>query len=200
MHERPKISKALELVAQLSIDNASRVFSKMVKTGARIELVRADVVRIDEVSEKINAEDREVMGAFIDLEGEAPFKFLFYTDALNSLTLAELMLRKERESMKDFEVYARSAVQEIANILASSVANVFSLDLAIRIKPTPPMVVHDFVGAIFAEYIMSAASQGDDILMIESKFCIVRHDIRCHMFVFPMKGSEQVIVEKCSTL
>jgi chemotaxis protein CheC len=200
MNRNETIDKLLKLIAQLSIDKASRSLSKIIRTGARIELERAEVVNVTAITAKINEEDREVMGAYIDLQGDAPFKFLFYTDALNSLTLAELILRKQRESMKNFEVYARSAIQEVSNILASAVANVFSQDLGIKMDPTPPVSIHDFVGAIFAEYITNAAESKTEILMIESQFCIVSHNVKCHMFISPQEGSWDALADKCHIL
>lgn len=196
MEMSPRNHKVMRMIAEMSIDRASRSLSKMVKAGARIDLERAEVVNVSSVTKKINEENVEVMGAVVDLEGDAPFKFLFLTEAMNSLTLAELILRKERGSIKNFEVYARSAIQEIGNLLASAVANVFSLDLGIQISPTPPLVVHDFIGAIFEEYMIGAAQERNDILMIESKFSIIQHDVKCEMYVLPLTKSEEIIAEK----
>lgn len=197
MDQEKTVDKFLQLIAQLSVDKASRSLSKIIRTGAKIEMERADIVNIAAATAKINEEDREVMGSCVDLKGDAPFRFLFYTDALNSITLAELILRKQRESMKNFEVYASSAVQELSNILASAVCNVFSQDFGIKMEPSPPISVHDFVGAIFAEYITSAAGDKNDILMIESQFGIIHHNVKCHMFILPQEGSRETLAEKC---
>lgn len=202
MEKDLRVSKVLQMIAQLSIDRASQVLSKLVKTGAKIVLEKAYVADIAEVTARINSDttnDGEVIGSMVDMVGDAPFKFLFYSDAQSCLVLTDLMLRRQVGTTKGYDMYVQSAVQEIGNILSSAACNVFSTDFEISLKPTPPKVVHDFVGAVFQEFVVGAASETDEILIIESRFHIVSHDIRCDMFILPFPGSEKVINYICNT-
>ncbi|VAX35212.1 hypothetical protein MNBD_UNCLBAC01-234 [hydrothermal vent metagenome] len=194
------INKLTELIAQLSVDRASQVLSKMVKSGTQIILERSYVANISEVTEKINAEGGEVMGAFVDLVGDAPFKFLFYTDAQQAVVLTDMILQKKIGTTKEVNIYVNGAIQEIGNILASAVCNVFSTDFQINMKPSPPEVFHDFVGSIFEECIMSVASERKEIFMIESTFYVVKQNIKCSMLILPMPGSEEILTEICNKI
>ena len=156
MLNEPKINRAIKLVAKISIDKASQVFSKLIKTGARIEMENAFLADLTTVTERINQENTNVVGAFVDLVGEANFKFLFYVQLQDSMVLADLMLRREIGTTKDFDQYASSAVQEIGNILASAISGVFASDFSINLTPTPPVVVNDYVGTVFQEFLVSA--------------------------------------------
>lgn len=194
MSENKKINRALEMIARQSIDKSSQVLSKMIKTGAKIVIEDVYLADISEITEKnIASGDDEVVGAYIDLVGDTPFKFLFFVGAQDSLTLADLMLRRAVGTTKEFDVYASSAVQEIGNILSSAITNVFASDFQISLKPKPPVVVHDFSSTLFQEYIMSCSTDKDEILIIESKFLIVVHNINCQMFILPAENSESVI-------
>lgn len=201
MDKDSRISKAVQLIAQLSVDRASQVLSKLVKTGARIVLEKAYIADISQATEQVNAEmtGGDIMGSIVDMVGDAPFKFLFYADAPSCLILTDLMLQRKVGITKEFDIYVRSAVQEIGNILSSAVCNVFSTDFEISLKPTPPKVVHDFAGTIFQEFVVGAASETDEVLIIESRFHIISHDIRCNMFILPFPGSEKVINYICNT-
>lgn len=193
MSENYEIDKAVSLIAKLSIDKSSQAFSKIVKTGAKIEMERAYMADISEATAKASYEDDAVVGAFIDLKGDAPFKFLFYVKTNDSLTLTDLILRKDIGTTKEFSLYSQSAVQEIGNVLASAISNVFAADFDIDLKPTPPTVVHDFAGTIFEEYLVDIAAEKNEVLIIESKFCVVSNDIKCSMFLLPYPGSEKVL-------
>lgn len=193
MEDKFKIDKAVSLIAKLSIDKSSQAFSKIVKTGARIEMEKAYMADISEATASVNSEDREVVGAFIDLKGDAPFKFLFFVNAQDSLVLTDLILRRDVGYTTEFNLYTQSAVQEIGNVLASAISNVFAADFEIDLKPTPPSVVHDFAGTIFEEYLVDIASERNEILIIECNFCVVKDDIRCAMFLLPYPGSEKVL-------
>ncbi|MBU1862722.1 MAG: chemotaxis protein CheC [Candidatus Omnitrophica bacterium] len=193
MDKNSATNRAIQLIARLSIDKASQVFSKVLKTGARIELVDVTLSDIVEVTERVNKESREIVGAFVDLTGEIPFKFLLFVDVNDSLTLCDLMLRKEMGTMKEFDIYASSAVQEIANILACAIANVFSTDFQMPLRPSPPTVVRDYSGTIFEEYIVETAMESNEILMIESRFCVIKHSLSCDMFIMPCSGGEKLL-------
>jgi len=186
------ISRAVKLIAELSIDRASQVFSKTIRSGAKIEFDKAYIADISNLTENAYSSDREVVCAFVDLKGEYSFRFIFYIDDKDSLKLADLILRKEIGTTKEYNIYAESAVQEIGNILASTVANVFAAHINVSLKPMPPIVVRDFLGAIFQEYLIEALGDRDEILTIETKFHLVKTDIRCAMFLIPYPGSEKI--------
>lgn len=193
MHENVNISKAVKMIASLSIDAASRVLSKMIKSGAAIELERAYMADISDATSAISAEADDVVGAYIDLVGDAPFKFLFFVRPEDSLILTDLILQRPIGSTKQLDMYTESVVQELGNVLASAVTNVFARDLQVQMKPTPPTMIHDFAGTVFEEYIMQSAIERNEIFVIESRFMVVAQDIKCYMYIVPEEGSETVL-------
>gem|GEM_PF-586500 len=194
MDEANKVHRALQLIANLSIDKASQVLSKMIKAGAKIELEDVYVADISKATEAVmTSEAGDVVGAYVDLIGDMPFKFLFYVATEDSMSLTDLILRKELGSTRKFDACVASAVQEIGNVLASAVTNVFASDFQIRMRPSPPKVVHDYAATIFGEYIMEAAAEQNDILMIESQFQVVRMNIKCRMFLLPIGETQKTL-------
>jgi len=189
-----KINTALRLIAKLSIDKASQVLSKIIKTGASIELENVFMADIQEVTQKFMSEgDQEVVGSFIDLVGDTQFKFLFYVNMADSLVITDLMLRKEAGSTKEFNLYASSAINELGNIISSAVTNVFAKDFQIKLKPSPPQGICDFESVLLGEHIVNAVGDQNEILFIESVFKIVKHNIACQMFILPTGDSEEVL-------
>ncbi len=184
----------LRIVAKLSIDKASQVLSKMVKAGSRIELEKVYLADISKATEAVmDSEQGDVVGAFVDLVGDIPFKFLFYVDAKDSMFLADLILRRPDGTTKTIDVYTMSAVQELGNILSSAITNVFASDFQVAMKPRPPVMVHDYASTIFQEYIMDTASEQNEILMIESVFRVVKLDIKCRMFLLPKSDAQKTL-------
>ena len=72
------VNRAVRLIAEQGIDRASQSLSKMLRSGAVIDLKRIEMVDIADISKDLSLENHEVIGSFIDLLGDAPFKFLFY--------------------------------------------------------------------------------------------------------------------------
>lgn len=201
MTENMNADRALKLIAKLSIDRSSQVLSKLIKAGAKITLEKVYIEDISRVTERFISEgEREVVGAFIDLVGDAPFKFLFFVDVKDSLLLCDMMLRREAGTTKELDIYAKSAVQELGNILASAISNVFATDFQISMKPTPPTVINDYSTTIFQEFVMAAALDSNDILIIESMFQVIAQDISCSMYMLPLHGSDRVLQYIVSTM
>ena len=200
MENMAKINRAIRLVAQISIDKSSQVLSKLVKTGAMIEMQDAFLADLPSLTERVARENDEVVGALIDLQGDATFKFLFFVTLNDSFLLADLLLKRPLGTTTTLDQYASSAVQEIGNILSSAIAGVFASDFDINLRPNPPVVVHDFAGSIFQEFLISAVDQRNEILLIESRFRVVQHDIHCRMFLVPMGDSEKILSYIANTM
>lgn len=200
MENKPSINNIVKLIAQLSIDKSSQLFSKFIKSGAAIELERAHVVDITNATAEVAAQEMNVVGVFIDLIGDAPFKFLFYVEEKDSMAMADMILRLEEGTTKELDTMALSAVQEVGNILASVISNVFASDFQIDMKPSPPTVMQDYAGTLFSEFIMGNASELDDILIVECRFRLIARDISCSMYILPLPGSDKILSYLASTM
>ncbi len=180
-----KALNGMKVVTKLSLDKASQVFSKMIKGGARIEAEEFGEVDISEVTAQMNAKDYEVIASLIDLQGDAPCKFLFMVKVADCFFLTDKILRREPGTTKDVDIYVQSSIQELGNIMASAITNVFSFNFAIKLMPSPPSMMMDFAGTVFQESLMTMENLTDKIFSIEAKFNIVGSEVRCSLFLLP---------------
>lgn len=193
MSEEENVSRAVRFIAEQSIDKASQSLSKMLRTGAMIQLKRIDLTDIADATERVNAQTEEVIGSFVELTGDAPFKFLFYVQTEGAYALTDLLLRRAIGTTKTNDIYVSSTIQEIGNILAAAVCNVFSNQFQVSLKPQPPIVLNDFAGSMFQELIMEAAAADNKIFLMESRFEVMKVDLPCQMFILPLPGSYKVL-------
>ncbi len=188
-----EISRTFRVVAERSLDRASDMFAKFVRQKSRIELKNVRMAHPNEVTERVNAENRPVAAAYVDLVGDAPFKFLVCIGLDDARKVTDLIIGLPVGTTKVMDTMAMSAVQEVGNILASSVANVFSADFNISMKPEPPRVMMDFIGMIFAEFVMMSDPDRENLILIESVVEIVEHKIDCALYLLPVEGSDRVL-------
>ncbi len=193
MESNENVNRAVQLVAEHSIEKSSEVLTKMLNTTAKIELKNVNFVDITEITASVNQSDFEAIGSFILLSGDAPFKFLFYVQLEDAFILTDLFIGQKVGTTKAYDEYVSSTVQEIGNILSSAISNVFASDFQIKMLPEPPSVIRDFSGTLFSELIMDMALQEDKILLIESLFEIVETELNCHMYLLPIDGSERIL-------
>ena len=187
------VNRVVRLIAEQSIDRASQSLSKMLKAGAAIELKRVEMVDIADITSDISRENQEVIGAFVDLKGDAPFKFLFYVETKGAFMLTDLYLNREHGFTLNYDEYVSSTIQEIGNILASAIANTFASDFQINFKPSPPVVLKDFSAVLFEQLIMETAIEDNKLLLIESGLVIRKIKLPCRIFIIPMPGTYKIL-------
>ena len=177
--------KILDIIVKLGMDNASRAFSKTIKKGTLIELVRIKMVDFSEITEEMNNDTREMIAAILGLEGGFQGKLLFMIPFDGALMLQDFYLGSPEGSTKEFDEFTEGTVQEVGNILASSLGNSFAADFGSMLLPTPPRVMCEFAGTIFSTLVLEEGMYEDKILLIETKFKIHKTEIDCYFFLLP---------------
>jgi chemotaxis protein CheY-P-specific phosphatase CheC len=175
--------KMLDIIIKISIDNASRAFSKTIRHGALIELARTELVDVSEITEEMNNDSREMAGAMLQLKGELKGKLLFMIPYDGALVLQDYYMCSPQGTSKEFDEYTEATVQELGNILASSIVNSLASGFGSTIMPTPPQVICDFAGTIFSSLVLEEGVDHDKILLIEAKFKIYHTEIDCYFFL-----------------
>jgi chemotaxis protein CheC len=177
--------KILDIIVKISMDNASRSFSKTIKHAALIELVKTDLVDISEITEEMNNDFREMVASVLRLEGLLNGKLMFMIPLDGALMLQDFYLQDEPGTAKEFDEFTEGTVQEIGNILASAIGNSFAAGFGSMLLPTPPQVLCDFAGSIFAQLIFEESVDNDKILLTETKFKLSGTEIDCYFFLLP---------------
>ena len=177
--------KILDIIIKMGMDNASRRFSKTIKHAALIELVKTELVDISEITEEMNNDLREMVASMLRLEGSFSGKLLFMIPLDGALVLQDFYMQQPPGTSKEFDEFTEGTVQEIGNILASSIGNSFSSDLGSELLPTPPQVTCDFAGTIFTSLIFEDGIDNDKILLTETKFNLHDTEIDCYFFLLP---------------
>lgn len=177
--------KVLDIIVKISMDNASRSFSKTIKHAALIQLVKTELVDISEITEEMNNDFREMVASILRLEGSLNGKLMFMIPLDDALTLQDFYLQEEPGTAKEFDEFTEGTVQEIGNILASAIGNSFAAGLGSMLLPTPPKVLCDFAGSIFAQLIYEESVDNDKILLTETKFKLSNTEIDCYFFLLP---------------
>ncbi|MCP4254468.1 MAG: hypothetical protein GY775_13885 [Candidatus Scalindua sp.] len=188
--------KVLDIIVKISMDNASRSFSKTIKHAALIELVKTELMDISEITEEMNNDFREMVASLLRLEGSLNGKLMFMIPLDGALMLQDFYLQEKPGTAKEFDGLTEGTVQEIGNILASAIGNSFASGMGSMLLPTPPQVLCDFAGSIFTQLIFEESVDNDKILLTETKFKIKDTEIDCYFFLLPDLNTLENSLEK----
>jgi chemotaxis protein CheC len=181
----------------LSIDHASRALSKSLKAGAKIEMETTSIADISTITEQMNDNPLEMSGVLVNLEGDVPLKLLFLVPLEGVFKLSDLFMRKPVGTTTEFDEFTESVIQEVGNILASSISNVLVSDFGVKSTLSSPTVLNDFAGTIFSMFVMEEGMLTDELLLIETRFEISRVELECYLFLLPHVDSLETMVERC---
>ncbi|HDY68518.1 hypothetical protein LCGC14_1837030 [marine sediment metagenome] len=104
--------KMLDIIIKISIDNASRAFSKTIKHGALIELARTELVDVSEITEEMNNDSREMAGTMLQLNGVLKGKLLFMIPFDGALVLQDYYLCSPKGTLKEFDEYTETTYKK----------------------------------------------------------------------------------------
>lgn len=188
--------KVINIIFGVGIVRASRALSKTLKAGAKMKMEKTSVADISDVTEQMNDNHQEMSGAIVNFDGDVPLKMLFLIPQKNVFKLTDLFMRKPIGTTTEFNEFTESVVQEVGNILASSIYNVMVSDFDAKMSLSSPAVMSDFAGTIFSMFIMEEAMLTDSLLLIETRFEISKVALECYLFLLPRIGSLEAMVEK----
>ncbi len=177
--------KILDISMKMGMDNASRRFSKTIKHAALIKLVKTELMDISEITEEMNNDLREMVASMLQLEGSFSGKLLFMVPLDGALVLQDFFMEQPPGTSKEFDEFTEGTVQEIGNILATSIGNSLASDLGSKLIPTPPQVLCDFAGTIFTSLILEDGIDNDKILLTKTNFKLHDADVDCYFFLLP---------------
>ncbi len=177
----------LNVIIEMSIDRASRTLSKTLKTASVIKISYTSVRDSCSVTERLNSDEREMIGTLLAMEGVDNGKILFMVEKEDAYVLKDLYLREPVGTTTEYDLYVESAVKEIGNILSGSICNSIASDLGLTILPLPPLVTCDYAGTIFSAMIMDELFEDDDLLLMDTLFEIMHYNFKCFLYFIPGK-------------
>jgi chemotaxis protein CheC len=144
-------------------------------------------VPIPQVSEHAGGPEAKMVGIYVMIAGGLRGQALLILPIDSALHLADFMMGSQLGTATELGIMERSALSEVGNMVVSSFLNgVASLeDMPDLLRPSPPAVMVDMLGAILNVIITPVATVRDDLIIIETDFKDIRGTIQGRLWVLP---------------
>lgn len=171
-----------------ALTGAGQVLTAMV--GRRIVLGDPEIgVRLyTEVPFLCGGPEVPVVAIYLAIGGEIKGHVVFFFDQIGAGYLLEAMLGAAADY--PYDSLARSALEEVGNVVGSSVLNCLSDATGMAVMPSPPLLTMDMAGAILGTIAADLAADSDQVLVIET--CIApagTHQVQGYLLVLPDRAS-----------
>jgi chemotaxis protein CheC len=160
---------ALREVANIGCGNAASALSRLV--GGRrvsIEVPRAHVVDVDDLSSLVGGHERQVVAATLEIYGQLAGRVMVLLESGDAHRLCELLLNAPTESrLREAE---RSAFSEAANIVASACLSAIGQLTGLSLLPSVPTVDEDDAASVVEELLHRSDPSVGVAVVLETRF------------------------------
>lgn len=131
-----------------------------------------EAIPIGQVAERAGGPEEEMVGVYLVLGGGLRGQTILILSLSNALHLADLLMGEKPGTATRLGAMERSALAEMGNMMVSSFLNAVAAltERPELLRPSPPAVMVDMLGAILNVIITPVAAVRDDLLIIETAF------------------------------
>lgn len=159
----------LQEVNEQASANASEALSKLIDRRVDVEISRAEVKRVEDLSPIISPEEM-VAGIYLPVTGDINGAALLIFPKETAFILSDLLVKKEPGTTHKLTELDKSALKEVGNIISGNYLTVLANVLQIKIIEHIPNFSFDMFGAIVSQIITDFAQKTNKALVIEIEF------------------------------
>lgn len=179
------------------IESANSVLGDL--SGGQVTVAAADVRNSTaaEVLDAIGSSDLPVLGIYVGFDGGLSGHALLLMTQEGATRVANHLLgdptdpREQGGDVLDPDALARSALEELGNIVISAVLNEVGRPIAEPIHPTVPRVVFDMAGAILSSVVVDLVVDVDQLTVARSTFTESGRAFDGWLFILPRRTPEE---------
>lgn len=176
-----------QILANMGAENVSEGLSGMINSRVKMTIPTISIVALNELAMRMGGPEKEVVGIYLMTMDDLPGHVMLVLDYDNALHLADMLLEQPEGTCTELDVLARSALAEVGNLTASFFINAMATATGLNIRPSPPAVMVDMLGAILDIIMVAVGSSRDDTILLETHFeeQATRQHIEVQFWVIP---------------
>ncbi len=172
----------LKELANIGTGHATTALSQML-SGRLFQLVVPDaqMLPFSEAAEYLGGSDQVVVGIFVVVSGDVKGHMAFLQPLDSASVLLRLLIGDDSGEMDEL---ARSALQELGNIMVTSYLNALAKMTGLLMAPSVPGVAIDMAGAVW-ESVLAGAQVVNEVTVIRTQFFADGESIEGNIIFLP---------------
>jgi len=188
-----KLVDTLRSITTVGIHNAVRGFSGLL--GHKLEFGDPDVrvVPLTRIPMMVGGPETEAVGIYLRAEGDFNAQIMMILPLEKAFELVDLLMEQPEGTTTFLGSLERSALGEVGNMTGTFFMNAVANALGREIRPTPPAVMVDMVGAILDIIVATTGGVSDHVLLIQTCFKDGSRSVLTDFWVIPDAQSLQAL-------
>lgn len=168
-----------------AMQNVARGISQMTMTPIDTTDADSRFLCFGDMTDLAGDPEAPMVGIYLLMEGELSGHALLTMPLESALNMADLLMGDPPGTATDLGELERSALAESGNLIVSYFLNSISSLTGEDMRPSPPAVMVDMLGAIMGVVLAEVAVASDDILVIGTDLCDPDGLVQARFWVLP---------------
>lgn len=181
-------------VVTAAMAKSTESLSKMTGANVSIESLKFGLVPISSAAQLAGGPDMPAAGVYLSVSGDITGHTLLLFPQSCALDLVDLLCERPKGTTEVLDCMGRSCLGEVGNITSTSFLIGLSEHTGLKLRPSPPEVVQDMVGAILSTMLADLGLVSDEMFVIETEFADEHTSIAGVFLFVPMGDSLQTIL------
>lgn len=180
-----RLDVILERMANMAASSSAEGLSTMLGRPIRMTVPRVSLSRLWEVPDRLGGADLEAVGVYLTVTGDMLGQVMLILPNQVAFRMIDMLLEQPEGTTSCIGDMERSALGEIGNVATSLFLNAIADATGMDLRPSPPAVMQDMVGAIMDVVLVSAGAVSDDILLLEAEYHGPDRAIEMYFWLIP---------------
>lgn len=187
----------LKEIGNIGAGSATTALSKILNRKMMMKVPHVEIVSFNKMMEMMGGAETVVASVYFKIEGDAPGNMYFVLPLTQATEFIENItgLQMVTFSKEPYPDLARSALQEIGNIVAGSYLSALADFTQLNFYPSVPALTIDMVGASLSYGLVELSQMSDHAIIIDTAFIKEEDapDLKGHFIFLPDPDSFQKI-------
>jgi chemotaxis protein CheC len=191
-----KLIAYMQVLANEGLPNAAVGFSNLLGQTMTVTEPVVRIVPFADIPNMFGGPEEEAVGIYLKVEGDMPGQMILVIPYPKALELTALLLDVPMESIHMLGSLERSALGEMGNMTGSFFLNSVAKLTGLSVRPSPPAVMVDMVGAILDVIIATTGDLGSYVLMLQATFVFGDRQTETDFWVIPDSNTLKFFAKK----
>ena len=142
-------------------------------------------MELKEIPHILGGPENEAIGVYLRAEGDISGKIMLVIPYDKALELVDLLIGNPPNTTQELGSFERSALAEVGNQTGTFFINSLSSLTGLDVRPSPPAVMVDMVGAILDIIVATTGGVSEHVLLMEANFELGNRKVETNFWVIP---------------
>ncbi len=180
-----KVIQQMQIIVEKGFANAAKGFSQMVGLELTVDNPEVKAVPLNDIPMLLGGPENDAVGIYLKIEGDIGGQIMLILPLARAMSICDMLMEEPEGTTQELGPMERSALAEVGNLTGTFFLNAIAETTGLSLRPTPPAVMVDMIGAILSVVIATMTEVNDNVLMFQATYKLKDRKIDANFWIVP---------------